>query len=586
MKHTKKILAVLLAAVLLASMAACSSGSATGTSAPAQTASANNTTPATSAPSSGSVGDTSAIEVEDTSGISSTTHPWFRGDYTIYKNNEGSVTKKTPADTLVYANSSQITSADPNSFQNEFNWSQQIYDCLIERDLTGESEFIPGLATEWGYDDEGNFNITLREGVKFHDGTTLDADDVLFTLQRVAKSPVNKSASAMKSVDFEKSYKTDDLHLTLVFKEPIGSLINELATGYCGIMSKEFFDEYPDDPLLERDAGSGAYQLIETVSGISQTLERFDDWYGGTPEVKYVIYKIYKDYSVMAIDFENGDLDISFNNTFNTVTQFLNGGLPGATLYQVPSRSVYLDLTTRGDVPLADIRLRQALAHCIDYEALAKAVYQDSTMASATNGPFPVGTKYEVNLGKIEYDPELSMSLLAECGYGAGNPCKIKLLSTNSPAGEAAATIVQQFANIVGFDVDVTILDSAGANAINGDTTVPSEYDLFVCTNSFNTGSPEAFLSDREMYSSPETQSAMSGIEDPKMNELAQKAAQTTDENERAALYAELQELFYENFWTIQLTISNSMVLAQSYVGEMQFVSGYHPKFASLSIVS
>ena len=536
-------------------------------------------------PQGSSDGD-STLNVSDESGITTTTHEWFRGPYTIYTT-EGSTTKKTAKDTLVYANSSQIKAADSNTFQNEFNWSQQIYDCLIERDLTGETEFVPGLATEWGYDDEGNFNITLRENVKFHDGTILDAEDVLFTFQRVANSSLNKCSASMKKIDFEKSYATDDLHLTLVFTEPVGSLINDLATGYTGIMSKEYFDANPDATLLDSDAGSGAYMLIETVDGISQTLQAFDEYWGGAPDVKYVIYKLYKDYSVMAIDFINGDLDICFNNNWNTVSEFLNGtlGVEGATLYQVPSRSLYLDLANReGASVLSDVRLRQALAHCIDYAGLVKAVYQDAALANTTTGPFPTGTKYEVDLGTIEYDVELAKSLLEECGYSTSNPCTLKLLSTNSPAGEAAATIIQQFGSLVGFDIKVDIVDSTGASKVTSSSTLPAEYDLYISTNSYNTGSPEAFLEDRIMYSSPESASAISGIDNAEFNRLAEAAANTTNEEERADLYAQMQELFYENMWTIQLCTANSMVLAQSYVGEMQFVSGYHPKYASLTI--
>ena len=571
MKKTRLIALFLTLAMVLAVLGGCTrdQGSSTDSSEPGTTD-----------------GDNSQLNISDDSGITSTPHEWFRGPYTIYTS-EGSTTKKTAADTLVYANSSQIKAADPNTFQNEFNWSHQIYDCLIERDLTGETEFVPGLAIEWGYDDEGNFNITLRENVKFHDGTILDAEDVLFTLQRVADSRINKCSASMRKIDFEKSYATDDLHLTLVFKEPVGSLINDLATGYTGIMSKEYFDANPDATLLDSDAGSGAYMLVETVDGISQTLQAFDDYWGGAPDVKYIIYKIYKDYSVMAIDFINGDLDICFNNNFNTVSEFLNGtlGAAGATLYQVPSRSIYLDMANReGASVLSDVRLRQALAYCIDYEGLVKAVYQDSSMANTTTGPFPTGTKYEIDLGTIEYNIEQAKALLEECGYSTSNPCELKLLSTNSPAGEASATIIQQFGAQVGFDIDVTIVDSTGASQVTSSSTLPAQYDLYISTNSFNTGSPEAFLEDRIMYDSPDTASAISGIDNAEFNRLAEAAANSTDEEERAELYAQMQELFYENMWTIQLCTANSMVLAQSYVGEMQFVSGYHPKYASLTI--
>lgn len=577
MKKTRLIALFLALAMVMSVLSGCGqqgSGEAGGT--PNNTP---NNTP------DNSVSD-SSLGVSDGSGITVATHAWFRGPYTIYTT-EGSTAKKTAADTLVYANSSQIKAADPNTFQNEFNWSHQVYDCLIERDLTGETEFVPGLATEWGYDDEGNFNITLRENVKFHDGTILDAEDVLFTFQRVANSNLNKCSASMKKIDFEKSYATDDLHLTLVFSAPVGSLLNDLATGYTGIMSKEYFDANPDATLLDSDAGSGAYMLVETVDGISQTLQAFDDYWGGAPDVEYVVYKLYKDYSVMAIDFINGDLDICFNANWNTVSQFLNGtlGVAGATLYQVPSRSIYLDLANReGAGVLSDVHLRQALAHCLDYAGLVQAVYQDSSMAHTTTGPFPTGTKYETDLGVIEYDLERAKSLLEDCGYNTSNPCALKLLSTNSPAAEAAATIIQQFGRQAGFDIDVTIVDSTGASKVTSSSTLPAEYDLYISTNSFNTGSPEAFLEDRIMYSDPDNASAISGIDNAEFNALAEAAANSTDEAERAELYAQMQELFYENMWTIQLCTANCMVLAQSYVGEMQFVSGYHPKYASLTV--
>lgn len=536
--------------------------------------------PDVSAEANGTVG----LDVADDDGITVTTQDWFRGEITVYSTNSGSVTKKTAADTLVYANSSQIKAADPNTFQNEFNWSEQVYECLLQRDLTGESDFLPGLATEWSYDADGNLNLTLREGVKFHDGTTMDADDVLFTLERVATSYLNKCAAGCSCIDFDKSYKTDDLHLTLVLKEAAGSLLDDLATGYTGIMSKEYFEANPDATLLDSDAGSGPYMLIETVDGISQTLQAFDDYWGEVPAVKYVIYKLYKDYSVMAIDFINGDLDIAFNCNYNTVSEFLNGEIEGATLYQVPSRSVYMDMTTRGDVTLSDIRLRQALACCIDYENLVMGVYQSNSMGATTKGPFPTGSKYEIDQGVLEYDPEKAISLLAECGYSTSNPCKLKMLTTNSPAGSAAATVIQQFGALVGFDIDVTVVDSSGASKITSKTEVPAEYDLYVCTNSFNTGTPEAFLEDRIMYEDPDGTSAMSGIDDAAFNELAEKAAKSNDEAERAELYTQMQEMFYENLWTIQLFTANAMVLAQSYVGDMQFLSGYHPYDAGLTI--
>lgn len=580
----KRTLAMLLALCLLLALAACGNNATAQTNDPAP---ANTPSPSASSAGANSGGSAAApqLEVEEDSGITSEIVPWFRGDYTVYTSKGAGITKKTPADTIVYGSSSQTTGADPNGVQEEYCFSHQVYDCLIARDLTGQTDFVPALATEWGYDDEGNFNITLREGVKFHDGTTLDADDVLYTFQRIAGSRTNKSSTTMRSVDFEKSFKTDDLHLTLVFKDPVGNLLSDLASGFCGIVSKEFFEENPDDPLLERDAGSGPYQLVETVSSISQTFERFDDYWGGAPEVKTVIYRMYKDYAVMAIDFMNGDLDVCFNNTFDTVTRFLEQEITDAKLYQVRSRSLVMTLTTRGEVPFSDERLRQAMVHCIDYEQLIQGAYQDLVMASVTTSPFTPGTKYEIDMGPITYDPEMAASLVQECGYSVSNPVKLRMLSTNTPQNAAAAQIIQAFGAAVGFEIEIDTVDTTTSSAIAAESDVPSQYDLFIISGSYNTGSPEAFMQKHEMYSSPETASAITAIEDPELNELAERAAHSVDEAERAALYAQIQELFYEHAWEVNLFTINSMILAWDYVGDLQFVSGQHPSFASFSIL-
>jgi ABC-type transport system substrate-binding protein len=241
---------------------------------------------------------------------------WYRGDIKVFESKDTGAVKKTPAGTVIYGNSGQIVGADLNNSMEEYPWSHNVYDSLLERDLTTQGKFVNHLATEVAYDENGNLNITLRPNVKFHDGTILDADDVLFTFKYISGATKSRGQSTMKKIDFEKSQKIDDLHLTIVFKEPAGNFLTTLASGFCGIMSKEFVESHPDYAFLDGDAGSGPYKLVETITGNSQIFKRFDEYWGGKPDVETVIYKLYKDYTPMAIDFINGDLDFCLNNNF------------------------------------------------------------------------------------------------------------------------------------------------------------------------------------------------------------------------------------------------------------------------------
>ncbi|MGE5542250.1 MAG: ABC transporter substrate-binding protein, partial [Bacillota bacterium] len=386
--------------------------------------------------------------------LTETVEPWYRGEISVIKSKDTGFKKKTPPGTIVYGTSGQIIGADPMNSQEEYPWSHNVYEGLLTRDWkTGEIKGL--LAAEWGYDKNGNMNITLREGVKFHDGTMLDADDVLFTLKRTSTHPRSKIAAATSKIDFEKSFKKDATHLTLVFKEPSGALVNCLASGWAGIMSKEFVESKGEKyDFMSGDAGTGPYELVETVTGASQTFKRFDGYWGQKPEFDTIIYKLYKDYTPMVIDYLNGDLDFCLNNNYDSVSRFLRGEIDDTIHYRVPvNRSQHLQLTTLGGTPLKDVRIRQALAYCIDYKNLILGVYQSEEMATLPRSIFMRGVKYATNLGTYQYDPEKAKALLAEAGYSKDKPLQLKLMTSDNVNNMAAAQIVQNYAAEIGIKI-------------------------------------------------------------------------------------------------------------------------------------
>lgn len=547
---------------------------------------------------SGKVGETPSSPNTDSTGAPSTsgsdlsselaqeTVPWYRGEMNVYRSSETGFQKKTPEGTVVYATSGQIIGCDPMNSQEEYCWSHNVYEGLLTKNLeTGELEGL--LATDWGYDEEGNLHITLREGVKFHDGTTLDTEDVLFTLQRNANSPESKVGEACRKIDFEKSYSEDALNLVLVMKEPSGSLLYALSSGWLGIMSKEFCEQVGDDyDFMEADAGTGAYTVVETVTGASQTFERFEDYWGGVPEIETVIYKLYKDYTPMFIDYQNGDLDFCLNNNYDSVTRFFNGEVTDTVMYQVPvNRGQILSMTTVNDSPLSDVRLRQALAHCIDYDALLAGVYQGPEMASVSTSMFIGGVKYRIDAGRYEYDPNLSKELLAQAGYDENNRLSLTLETSDNVNNIAAAEMVQYYASEVGIDIEVISEKSTAMTAAMNSTTY--NYDIILMPITYGSGHPEETLAGRNAFGKePGTYPYNRAVQDEAVCALMTEGSGCIDEERAAEIYAEIQEMYYDQCWLIPLLTSTSCAFGHSYLENTQFLSGYGVRWADWTIAN
>lgn len=583
----KKITAMLLALVLILSLAACS-GSVqptpnTNTSEPSQNNSSSGSNES-NAPEQGD--DQSAAQgVEQLeNGISKTTAPWYRGEMNVYTPaNANTMAKKDP-ETLYIGSGNQIIGCDPLNSQDEYPWSKNVYETLITRNWsTGETE--PLLATEWGYDDEGNYHITLRENVKFHDGTVLDCDDVFFTLERNAKSTSSNVYDACSMIDFEASYAEDSTHMVLVFKEPVSSFESALQTGFLGILSKEFFEEHGDDyDFFEADAGTGAYKVIETVSGLSQKFERFEDYWGDAPEMKYVQCILYKDYTTGGIDYTNGDLDLLLSiNNYDTAMRFFYGELDGTVCYQLPiNRGTVLYMANLGGA-CTDENVRRAVAHAIDYETLAYGVFQGDELGSLGQSVIIPGSKFAIDPGLYEYNPELAAEYLAKAGYGADNPLKMTIETSDNAQNQQICEIIQYYCSQVGIDLECIFeKSSAMTKALNN---TEYQYDLMCYPLQFRSGHPSESLAGRDAYGKDIGSFAfIKGIQDEKLHNLMVEGASCLDDGRAAEVYAEIQQMFYDNVWAIPLTVTKSMVFCRDYIESVQFTDGYSALWKSVKL--
>ncbi len=277
----------------------------------------------------------------------------------------------------------------------------------------GDGSVVPGLAESWEISDDGTkYTFTLRDGVTFHDGTTMDAEDVKFSLDRAR---AEDSANAQKALfaGIQDVEVVDPLIVKVTLSEPNGNFLFNMAWGDAVIVAPESIENIKTNPV-----GTGAYTFGNWVQGDSITLNRNPDYWGDQPALETATFKFISDptaafAAMMAEDVDVFDIYPAPENLpqFEADPRFqvLVGSTEGETILSTNNK-----LT-----PFDDIRVRQALAHAIDRQAII-----DGAMFGYGT---PIGTHFAphnpayVDLtGNSAYDPEKAKALLAEAGLENG----------------------------------------------------------------------------------------------------------------------------------------------------------------------
>jgi peptide/nickel transport system substrate-binding protein len=277
----------------------------------------------------------------------------------------------------------------------------------------GDGSVVPGLAESWEISEDGmTYTFKLREGVTFHDGSAMDAEDVKFTLDRIN---AEDSANAQKALYSAISEVTviDPQTVEVKLSEPNGNMLFNLAWGDAVIVAPESIETIKQTPI-----GTGAFKFENWNQGDKITLTRNDDYWGEAPALASATFKFISDptaafASVMA---EDVDVFAGFPAPEN-IPQFeadprfqvLIGSTEGETILSINNKRE----------PFDNVKVREAVAHAIDRQAII-----DGAMFGYGT---PIGTHFAphnpdyVDLTEMSaYDPEKSKALLAEAGFPDG----------------------------------------------------------------------------------------------------------------------------------------------------------------------
>jgi peptide/nickel transport system substrate-binding protein len=403
----------------------------------------------------------------------------------------------------------------------------------------------PSLVEKESRPDAKTLVLTLREGVTFHDGSPMTADDVLFSLDRHAE-PEMEQSDEFDNVD--RMRKTGDREITVTFKQP-DALFTKALAGDAGLVYnaeqvKKAGDEFGTPG--QGDACSGPYELSGWKSGDSITLTASDGYWGKKPLTKKVVFR-WADDSALVNALSTGAADGAYADTVGAAVSLR--GKPGLEQYYGPSTATLALLPTeRGG--LADPDIRRALSLVLDRAGIAKSGYGGLVEPWTT----PVGSGswgYEKatfaaaqkKLTEAPATPDAqdiakAKELVKKAKAAPDGPI---VIGTDSTQGRLViANAMRAALAKIGLKGQIKTLSSAAYSEAYGDKGARADFDVLVADWYISKSDPIGFYDNALSDSSNNWVGFKSADYDAKVKE----ALRTIDDTERAGLVVDIQQQF------------------------------------------
>lgn len=323
----------------------------------------------------------------------------------------------------------------------DYNTIENYAEYLFPRAPSGE--IVPGLASDWSYSEDGlRLDVTLRDDVVFHSGDPFTAADVVFSFERGTEqsATVKNRLRSLARIEV-----VDDHNLVFHFNTHDVTFIPNRGAAF--IASKAYFDRVGAEEFSRNPVGTGPYRFTEYAVGEYLDIERFDDYWGTVPPIPAARFVFVQEETTRVATLQAGEVDLITATPFYAAKAFDDA--PGFKTVVLPVNHPTMSIvfnTQNPDVPWHDVRVRKAMAHAIDSDAIINGVLFGIPQRLAFLAPHEVG--YDPDLKPYEYDPELAQQLLAEAGYPEGFEMELNYAVTgrvqmNPQVAEAVAAYLE-----------------------------------------------------------------------------------------------------------------------------------------------
>ena len=438
-----------------------------------------------------------------------------------------------------------------------------MFEGLVKPDSDGNLN--PAVASDYKVsEDEKIYTFTLREGVKFHDGSLVTVEDVKYSIERCADTseggPLVAAFSNIVSVN-----ATDDKTIEIVLAEPDADFLASMDTAIIPASNTT-----PESVAI----GTGPYKFVSHAPQESFVMEKFDEYWGEAAHIDKVTLKVCANTDSIVMNLNGGSIDMFSRLTATQVSQLNNNfEVLEGTMNLV--QALYLN---NGVEPFNNEKVRQALCYAIDKQYILD-------MTSDGHGT-PVGTSMFPAFGKY-YMPELAdyytkdvekaKALLKEAGYPEGFSFTIKVPSNYTPHIETAQVIAEELkainvdAKIELIEWETWLSDVYSGRKFEG-TVIGLDASSLTASSMllrFNSDSSKNFIN----YSNPE------------YDEAYARAVGTTNEEERTAAFKECQQILTETAANVYIQdMAEFVAINKKYAG-YEFYPLYVQDYSKLYIV-
>jgi peptide/nickel transport system substrate-binding protein len=420
----------------------------------------------------------------------------------------------------------------------------------------------PDLAERLENPDPTTYIVTLKKGVKFHDGHELTSADVVYTFQSLLDpafvSPRKGAFRMVNTIDARDRY-------TVVFtlKEPFGSFPVNLVIPIVPDGAGPNFREHP--------VGTGPYKFVGYATDDRLELARFDEYFGGAPRNDGLVLRIVPDDIMRGLELRKGTMDVVVNDLAPDIVYQL-GQDRDLQLVKAPGVDYqYIGVNMRDPV-LRNRIVRQAIAHAIDRDAIIEYLRRGLAIHATGILP-PVSWAYAPSVPEFSYDPARARALLDEAGYpdpdgdGPIPRLRLSLKMSNIEFNRLQASVIQENLRAVGIALDVRTYEFATlyADVLKGNFQL-----YFLQWVGGAVADPDILR--RVFHSSQVPPSGFNRgyFTNDRVDRLLDQAAAAKDESERREYYGAVQSIVAEEQPYISLWCKTNVAVAR------RSLAGFH----------
>lgn len=435
----------------------------------------------------------------------------------------------------------------------------QVCEPLILADKTGVG-LEPGLASSWTISPDGlTYVFTLRDGVMFSDGKPMTADDVIFSInkQMDPSSSFGFAFAPVKTLE-----RTDDKHITITLKEPYVPILSALSLYAASIVEKAAY-EASAETFGIKPVCTGPF-TVETYERGSQVVLAANPKYWAKaedgkslPYLDKIVMKYMPDGNSRVLGLKNGDLNVALQLPLSQAASVK--ATEGLALETAPSYALDYVYLNHSKKPFDDKRIRLALNYATNHDALMKAVYFG--YGEVPNSFTPKVNYWSANVKAIPYDLDKATALVKEANYD-GTPIELMISSGNSTMRQTAS-ILQAAWQKAGLKVNIVQYEGATAGAMMKKGDYQARVSLI---SSDINDSDEIATLQTDFYGS--THSFFTWYKNDDVIALLTQARGELDTTKRAALYEKVQDIVYNDGYSVPLNFE-------------PFINGYSSKLGN-----